>query len=358
MWYLWGKKKNMKIIARINPVNGNKWWSMMANMSSVGCAKIETYRLTFDPKYFEREVLQKPKIKNEMETENKNERTYWVIGGRNPDEKDLTYLANGGGETKSLNEAMVFECNPCLTRTDECALFSMKITEPIYKDGDILAANSGNVFIFDKYDNIEDSVYDKAFLWCHGGLSIDDTPAGSFNYISGFATESQKQRLFSALAKEGKRWNAEKKVVEDISRGKLEFSIKLDQDALDELCATYTKLSEAYNKAADSKLAMKIADMILESIKNNNSVVMDIESALKEFISNKKKSEELIEGLKNFGKGSMSAEDRFAKMIKDDYEIESYRYGDPRSVCVDSVSQPTALFKSDNLIVTYKPRRK
>ena len=32
------------------------------------------------------------------------------------------------------------------------------------------------------------------------------------------ATEAEKQRLFEALAKEGKRWNAEKKCVEDLPR--------------------------------------------------------------------------------------------------------------------------------------------
>lgn len=32
------------------------------------------------------------------------------------------------------------------------------------------------------------------------------------------ATEAEKQRLFDALAKEGKRWNAEKKCVEDLPR--------------------------------------------------------------------------------------------------------------------------------------------
>lgn len=33
-----------------------------------------------------------------------------------------------------------------------------------------------------------------------------------------YATEEEKQRLFDALAKEGKRWNAEKKRVEDLPR--------------------------------------------------------------------------------------------------------------------------------------------
>ena len=330
IWYLWEKKKKMKkIIAKINPITGNKWWSMMANMCAAGCSEIEAYKLILDPLYFEREYLQNPKIKNEMETEkNLNEKKYWAIAWREPYEKELTYLSKLGGYTKVVNEAYKFESEPNLNiltmngRLNLLGGYTVRVTEPIYKDGDILAANSGNVFIFDKYDNIEDSVYDKAFLWCHGGLSIDDTPTGSFNYISGFATESQKQRLFSALAKEGKRWNAEKKVVEDISKpGNISFSVKLSQESVDLLMGEIDKIRE---HLSDSK----------------------------------KKSEELIEGLKNFGKGSMSAEDRFAKMIKDDYEIESYRYGDPRSVCVDSVSQPTALFKSDNLIVTYKPRHK
>lgn len=36
------------------------------------------------------------------------------------------------------------------------------------------------------------------------------------------ATEAEKQRLFDALAKQGKRWNAEKKCIEDLPRWKAE----------------------------------------------------------------------------------------------------------------------------------------
>ena len=36
------------------------------------------------------------------------------------------------------------------------------------------------------------------------------------------ATEAEKQRLFDALAKEGKRWNAEKKQIEDLPRWRAE----------------------------------------------------------------------------------------------------------------------------------------
>ena len=37
------------------------------------------------------------------------------------------------------------------------------------------------------------------------------------------ATEAEKQRLFDALAKEGKRWNAEKKCIEDLPRWRAEM---------------------------------------------------------------------------------------------------------------------------------------
>ena len=37
-----------------------------------------------------------------------------------------------------------------------------------------------------------------------------------------YATEEEKQRLFDALAKEGKRWNAEKKQIEDLPRWRAE----------------------------------------------------------------------------------------------------------------------------------------
>lgn len=93
-----------------------------------------------------------------------------------------------------------------------------------FKDGDILASPSSlfegdYVFIFNGYDNHNglgyyvavDNDSDNLYfscgnVWCYKGDAVR------------YATEEEKQRLFEALAKEGKRWNAEKKVIEDIKK--------------------------------------------------------------------------------------------------------------------------------------------
>ena len=97
-------------------------------------------------------------------------------------------------------------------------------TQPEFKDGDILASPSSlfegdYVFIFNGYDNQNNLGYYVAVdndsdnlyfscgnVWCYKGDAVR------------YATEEEKQRLFEALAKEGKRWNAEKKVIEDIKK--------------------------------------------------------------------------------------------------------------------------------------------
>ena len=49
-----------------------------------------------------------------------------------------------------------------------------------------------------------------------------------FDYTEGYryATESEKQHLFDALTKEGKRWNEEKKRIEDLPRWRAEEGIQ------------------------------------------------------------------------------------------------------------------------------------
>lgn len=95
--------------------------------------------------------------------------------------------------------------------------------QPDFKDGDILVnpgASFGGYYIFiskgyDKHnlnyyvavDNVLDNLYfPSGSPWC------------GKNEVIRFATEEEKQRLFEALAKEGKRWNAEKKVIEDAKK--------------------------------------------------------------------------------------------------------------------------------------------
>ena len=91
-----------------------------------------------------------------------------------------------------------------------------------FKDGDILASPSSlfegdYVFIFNGYDNQNylgyyvavDNDSDKLYFsdgnnWCYKGNDVR------------FATDEDKQRLFDALAKENKAWDAEKKQIVDL----------------------------------------------------------------------------------------------------------------------------------------------
>lgn len=94
--------------------------------------------------------------------------------------------------------------------------------QPEFKDGDILASPSSlfegdYVFIFNGYDNQNNLGYYVAVdndsdnlyfscghVWCYKGDAVR------------YATEEEKQRLFEALAKEGKAWDAEKKAIVDL----------------------------------------------------------------------------------------------------------------------------------------------
>lgn len=95
--------------------------------------------------------------------------------------------------------------------------------QPEFKDGDILAnsailSEGAYIFIYNAGENPNklcfyvalDSVSNDLYFpktnncWCTKNENIK------------YATEEEKQRLFKALNAAGKRWNAEKKVVEDI----------------------------------------------------------------------------------------------------------------------------------------------
>lgn len=292
-----------------------------------------------------------------METKNKNERTYWVIGWRNLYEKDITYFPKYGVSTKDLKKALIFESEPrcSFTICPGCTSHAIKITEPIYKEGDILVTKSGGVFIFDRYDNHVEIVYDKAFLWPIGGFSAETGVTGTFGYISGFASLEQKQLLFSTLEKEGKRWNAEKLVIEKIPVvGSIEFTVKLDQKGLNDLNDTLEKIRESASEYEKS-----IVNLINETIEKSAvraaayTALEGHMEQIKKDRDDKKRAEELFQGLKDMLKPKPSL---LEKNILENYEIESYKYGEPTSVCVDGHVQ--FMCPSNNLIVTYKHRSK
>ena len=96
--------------------------------------------------------------------------------------------------------------------------------QPEFKDGDILAAPSSffegdYVFIFKGYDSQNylcyyvavDNDSDKLYFsfgnaWCYNSNAVR------------YATDEDKQRLFDALAKENKAWDAEKKQIVDLKQ--------------------------------------------------------------------------------------------------------------------------------------------
>ena len=98
------------------------------------------------------------------------------------------------------------------------------VEEPRYKDGDFVVNEAGSILIFREKD--EDSIYDHALFNNVFGLSITQW-IPSYSSIRRYATEREKERLINALAERGKRWNAEKKCVEDIPKRKFKKGDKV-----------------------------------------------------------------------------------------------------------------------------------
>ena len=102
------------------------------------------------------------------------------------------------------------------------------IREDEYEDGDIIAfgddKDKPTIGIFNYYYDLSkkrDSHNDYCQLECNGTVWHHEV-----GYLSNsrLATEEEKQKLFDALAKKGKRWNAEKKAIEDVKEeNKCEF---------------------------------------------------------------------------------------------------------------------------------------
>ena len=93
-----------------------------------------------------------------------------------------------------------------------------------FKDGDILSNPStalpkNHIFIFSKFDKHKDFEHHVA-LTASGVITIPTSHGIWCRKDCGvkYATEEEKKQLFSALEKEGKAWDAEKKEVVDIKK--------------------------------------------------------------------------------------------------------------------------------------------
>ena len=96
--------------------------------------------------------------------------------------------------------------------------------QPEFKDGDIVVAEGENkgkkIFIF-RY-KIRDSNTDEHGYKSYINVNSDGSLFNNMtfylrkDFVYRLATDSEKQQLFDALAKEGKRWNAGKKMIIDL----------------------------------------------------------------------------------------------------------------------------------------------
>ena len=86
--------------------------------------------------------------------------------------------------------------------------------------GDVMKTGKHTVFIFKKLKNGE--IFDYAFYSENIGLIIDENTSipNPLHLPFSHATPEEAQTLFDALAKGGKRWNAEKMCIEDMPKFK------------------------------------------------------------------------------------------------------------------------------------------
>lgn len=95
--------------------------------------------------------------------------------------------------------------------------------QPEFKDGDIVMSDSGTIVLV-RGISLTRKIYYHAFMR-NEYIYINQVEGEFFSRISRikrFATDSEKQQLFDALAKEGKAWDAEKKQIVDLPK-KCEF---------------------------------------------------------------------------------------------------------------------------------------
>lgn len=86
--------------------------------------------------------------------------------------------------------------------------------QPEFKDGDIVMSDSGTIVLV-RGISLTGKIYYHAFMR-NEDIYINQVEGEFFSRISRikrFATDSETQQLFDALAKEGKAWDAEKKMI-------------------------------------------------------------------------------------------------------------------------------------------------
>lgn len=106
-------------------------------------------------------------------------------------------------------------------------LETLEIEQPKreFKDGDIVVHEESHcIYLLEKWDYIMNRIFYHARLDIHFPIGLEYSLASDYlEYpVIRHATDSEKQQLFDALAKKGKRWNPGTKTIEDLPK-KCEF---------------------------------------------------------------------------------------------------------------------------------------
>lgn len=161
------------------------------------------------------------------------------------------------------------------------------------KDGDIIAYKYNCSDTNNNYSNLNIGIFHKS-CGCNSygdrihkdyvtiGGDTGKLMFGEETFVHDYmrpATEEEKQRLFDALAKEGKRWNAEKKCIESLprwraNRGETYYSINCFAEVCEENETEVLSDNKQYNLGNYFKTreaAERVAGQIREIFKNSKA---------------------------------------------------------------------------------------
>lgn len=161
-------------------------------------------------------------FENDTYTRFKGKHYLWKEGDEEDYCKEETFLLT------SVFEKVNDDAVKCYINTIEERLggklnmetLEIKKPQPEFKDGDIVTImpHIGDKLIYLFKTEDDEKYYGHAYLDGNIAIINEDSYCQKDFCTTRLSTEEEKQYLFEALAKEGKRWNAEKKVIEDIKK--------------------------------------------------------------------------------------------------------------------------------------------
>lgn len=168
--------------------------------------------------------------------------TYRVFKGKFAHDcyEDKWYQNEGNLSTNTFQKLNRADSEIYVTKIEErfggkLNLETLEIEKSEFKDGDIVMSDSGTIVLV-RGISLTRKIYYHAYMR-NEYIYINQVEGEFFSRISRikrFATDSEKQQLFDALAKKGKRWNSEKKQIVDLKPafeiGKLYVFREEDED--------------------------------------------------------------------------------------------------------------------------------